>query len=287
MDYLTFAEDLEDIAFNLGENAILNSFKDKDNIGYITFGEYDFLIRDFEGIEDEDNDVLYFSCEVVQYGFLIENPLITKFYKNKKFNKQELISFILNFSKKIDNLKEIMVIDDFEFFFKNFNKKNFLVKGINFLYWTNFIEENNRYGKTNVKKILKKEIIYISNGKENYRLEFFTTYGLDCDGIESTSWGNLNIQKIENNDFPKDFNFVSWGNDYRLYLSHFNKNHLVFSLTSKENDFELDEFAFYNKDSGSIKKLGGDAGLNFSEDDLKFYFFKGKKEILLKEIIIK
>ena len=86
MDYLTFAEDLEDIAFNLGENAILNSFKDKDNIGYITFGEYDFLIRDFEGIEDEDNDVLYFSCEVVQYGFLIENPLITKFYKNKKFN---------------------------------------------------------------------------------------------------------------------------------------------------------------------------------------------------------
>lgn len=287
MDYLTFAEDLEDIAFNLGENAILNSFKDKDNIGYITFGEYDFLIRDFEGIEDEDNDVLYFSCEVVQYGFLIENPLITKFYKNKKFNKQELIFFILNFSKKIDNLKEIMVIDDFEFFFKNFNKKNFLVKGINFIYWTNFIEENNRYGKTNVKKILKKEIIYISNGKENYRLEFFTTYGLDCDGIESTSWGNLNIQKIENNDFPKDFNFVSWGNDYRLYLSHFNKNHLIFSLTSKENDFELDEFAFYNKDSGSIKKLGGDAGLNFFEDDLKFYFFKGKKEILLKEIIIK
>lgn len=277
---IEFAEDLDDIISYLGQDAILKDFG--IDRAYISFKEVNFIISKFF---DNKVNCSYFTCDVVRDGFYIENPNVRKLYDGKRFSKPSLTMFIKGFSSKIFNIRKTLGLDggiDWEKFFDEFNKKDFVVKGINYSYWSEIFDNGRNYEK-NIEEI---EILYISNGDENYRLEFFTTHGMCPSGYTTASWGNLDIEKID--ELPDTFQLVPKDDDYKFTLiSNEDKNYnsLVFGVTSKKRDLSLSPFAFYDGDGGDGWYPSGYAYTNYGKEELIGYFNKKLNFPEIDEII--
>lgn len=294
MDYIQFAETLEDICLELGDVELLK-FEHNDDLAVIkpSSGFYDYSYPSEYAYVVGFNDDGSFSCKVAKDGFFVENSDIKNFYENKNFSKEELICFINEFPKLFNDrfISTLITADNLKSLVET---NNLTLDGINRTYYSSYDESYDYSQEKNINSI---DIAYFTD-KDNthYRVELYTTFGMCPSGYTTASWGNMNVNIVD--QIPKEFTYIPKG-DYVL------TNNIIESDEDEdEDDYDIDDYEegysfglkidnmktidsfLYFDDYGYDNYYpNGGANISLSDEDKANFFINGTYIVSFEEVV--